>query len=49
LGQSAGSAQDPGSEAPPGWINKLCIGLAIYVVVCASWMVTGVGGERVTH
>ncbi len=37
------------SDAPPGWIDKLCIGLAVYVVVCAIGMLTGFGGEEVRH
>ena len=37
------------SGAPPVWIDRLCIGLVIYVVVCAAWMLTGIGGERVRH
>ncbi len=37
------------SDAPPGWIDKLCIGLAIYVVVCTTFMLTGFGGEHVRH
>ena len=37
------------SDAPPGWIDKLCVGLAIYVVVCAAFMLTGFGGEQVRH
>jgi diguanylate cyclase (GGDEF)-like protein/PAS domain S-box-containing protein len=35
--------------AVPGWVDKLCIGLVIYVVVCSVWMLTGVGGEQVRH
>ena len=37
------------SGAPPVWIDRLCIGLVIYVIVCAVWMLTGIGGERVRH
>jgi diguanylate cyclase (GGDEF)-like protein/PAS domain S-box-containing protein len=32
-----------------GWVDKLCIGLVIYVVVCSVWMLTGIGGEQVRH
>jgi diguanylate cyclase (GGDEF)-like protein/PAS domain S-box-containing protein len=46
---SAGSSQYVQSHDPPGWIDKLCIGLAIYVAVCAAGMVTGFGGEQVRH
>jgi diguanylate cyclase (GGDEF)-like protein/PAS domain S-box-containing protein len=35
--------------APPAWIDKLCIGLVVYVVVCVIWMLTGFGGELVRH
>ena len=37
------------SGEPPVWIDRLCIGLVVYVVVCATWMITGFGGERVRH
>ena len=49
MGVLAGSAPDRRSAAPPAWIDKLCIGLVVYVVVCAIWMLTGLGGERVQH
>jgi diguanylate cyclase (GGDEF)-like protein/PAS domain S-box-containing protein len=32
-----------------GWINKLCAGLVIYVVICVAWMLTGFGGDLVRH
>jgi diguanylate cyclase (GGDEF)-like protein/PAS domain S-box-containing protein len=35
--------------ATPRWIDMLFTGLVIYVVVCATWMLTGLGGERITH
>jgi diguanylate cyclase (GGDEF)-like protein/PAS domain S-box-containing protein len=41
--------QHVNSAAPPRWIDKLCIGLAIYVFICAAGMVTGFGGESVGH
>ncbi len=31
------------------WIDMLFTGLVIYVAVCATWMLTGFGGERITH
>ena len=37
------------SDAPPGWIDKLCIGLGIYVAICATGMLTGIAGDRVRH
>ena len=43
------AAQDNRVEALPGWIGKLCIGLVIYVILCATLMMTGFGGERVRH
>ena len=42
-------SQHHSSDAPPGWIDKFCIGLVIYVAICAVWMLTGFGGERVRH
>ena len=49
MGATAEPARDNSSGAPPAWIDKLCIGLVVYVVVCALWMLTGFGGERVRH
>jgi diguanylate cyclase (GGDEF)-like protein/PAS domain S-box-containing protein len=43
------SVQQAAPEAAPRWIDALCIGLVIYVIICAAWMLTGYGGERVTH
>ena len=37
------------SDASPGWIDKLCLGHVVYVVVCGTWLLTGLGGERVRH
>jgi len=37
------------SDGPPGWAGKLLCGLLLYVVAGSVWMVTGWGGERVTH
>ena len=41
------SAQLGRPEGPPRWVDRLCIGLAIYVAFCAVWMLTGFGGARV--
>ncbi|HZF26220.1 MAG TPA: EAL domain-containing protein [Steroidobacteraceae bacterium] len=49
MGVSTGSTQPHSTAAPPGWIDKLCIGLVVYVVICVAWMLTGFGGERVSH
>jgi diguanylate cyclase (GGDEF)-like protein/PAS domain S-box-containing protein len=49
VGENTGSAQQARPEAPPAWIDKLCIGLVIYVLVCAVLMLTGLGGDRVRH
>ncbi len=35
--------------AAPHWVGVLFFGLAIYVGICAVWMLTGVGGPEVTH
>jgi diguanylate cyclase (GGDEF)-like protein/PAS domain S-box-containing protein len=37
------------SAAAPGWVDKLLIGLVLFVVICAVWMLTGIGGEQVRH
>jgi diguanylate cyclase (GGDEF)-like protein/PAS domain S-box-containing protein len=49
VGTTVESAQKNCSETAPRWIDNLCIGLAIYVVICAVWMLTGLGGEQITH
>src|SRR5579862_9732376 len=36
--------QEDHLEAVPRWIDTLCVGLAIYVAFCATWMLTGAGG-----
>ncbi|MGA9027811.1 MAG: hypothetical protein WB440_17295, partial [Steroidobacteraceae bacterium] len=32
-----------------GWVNKVYVGLVVYVLVCAVWMLAGFGSERVRH
>ena len=49
MGSTVGPAQGSRSEAAPGWVDKLIIGLVIYVAICAVWMLMGFGGEQVTH
>jgi len=49
VGTTVGSAQPDPSEAAPGWVNKIPIGLVIYVAICSVWMQAGFGGERVRH
>ena len=49
VGITVGSAQGNRSEGAPGWVDGLLIGLVIYVAICAVWMLTGFGGERMTH
>jgi diguanylate cyclase (GGDEF)-like protein/PAS domain S-box-containing protein len=48
---SAIAVTAPGSqpEAAPAWVGKLIVGLVIYVAICAAWMLTGLGGERIMH
>src|SRR3984893_2249507 len=46
---TAAALGSTGSEAAPGWVDKLIIGLVIYVVIGAIWMLTGLGGEKVGH
>jgi hypothetical protein len=36
-------------EGRPGWIDKLWVGLVIYVAICATGMLTGFGGDRVRN
>jgi PAS domain S-box-containing protein len=33
----------------PRWVDRLFIGLAIYVVAGSVWMLTGFGGPQITH
>jgi diguanylate cyclase (GGDEF)-like protein/PAS domain S-box-containing protein len=49
VGETAEPAHQLRPGTPPAWIDKLCIGLVVYVVICAVWMLTGLGGERVRH
>src|SRR5260221_4894428 len=37
------------SEAVPGWVDKLCIGLVVYALACAVWLLAGLGSEGVRH
>ena len=46
---TAAEVDNPKHGTSPVWIDRLCIGLVAYVLVCATWMLTGVGGERVRH
>ncbi len=49
LDTTAAPAPTDAADAPPRWIDKLCIGLVVYVVVCAVWMLGRFGGETATH
>ncbi|TLY58213.1 MAG: hypothetical protein E6K51_04645, partial [Gammaproteobacteria bacterium] len=33
----------------PRWVDALLLALAVYVVAGSLWMLTGLGGPRVTH
>jgi len=46
---SAGTTPAQRAAAPSGWVDRLCVALVIYVVVCVGWMLTGFGGETVRH
>jgi len=37
------------SGVAPDWVDRLFFGLVIYVGICGIWMLTGLGGEQVTH
>ncbi|MDE2220520.1 MAG: diguanylate cyclase [Gammaproteobacteria bacterium] len=49
MGEAAGPARQTRPGTPPAWIDKLCLGLVVYVLICSAWMLTGIGGERVRH
>src|SRR3974390_1813174 len=49
VGANRESAATHRPPAASGWVDKLCIGLVIYVAVCSAWMLTGFGGEQVRH
>ncbi len=52
MGSSHATAATTGRtrcEAGPAWVDKLFVGLVIYVVVCVILMLTGLGGQKVTH
>ncbi|MGA8706459.1 MAG: EAL domain-containing protein [Steroidobacteraceae bacterium] len=40
---------DTTSEKPPRWVDNLCAALVVYAVICAAWMLAGLGGERIRH
>jgi diguanylate cyclase (GGDEF)-like protein/PAS domain S-box-containing protein len=42
-------AQSIRLAATPRWVDRLFLGLVIYVAVCAAWMLTGFGGPTITH
>jgi diguanylate cyclase (GGDEF)-like protein/PAS domain S-box-containing protein len=42
-------AQSIRLAATPRWVDRLFLGLVIYVATCAAWMLTGFGGPRITH
>src|SRR6202789_1040240 len=37
------------TEPALGWVDKLFTALIIYVVIGAIWMLTGLGGQKITH
>jgi diguanylate cyclase (GGDEF)-like protein/PAS domain S-box-containing protein len=43
------SVQTNRLEAAPRWIDILFAGLVTYVAICALWMLTGLGGEKIRH
>ena len=49
VGTTVGSAQGQRPVAAPSWVDKLFVGLVIYITVCAVWMLGGFGGERIRH
>jgi diguanylate cyclase (GGDEF)-like protein/PAS domain S-box-containing protein len=46
---TVGPAQKARTLAAPGWVDRLCIALVMYVAVCAVWMLGGFGGQQTTH
>jgi hypothetical protein len=36
-------------ETSPAWVDALFVGLIIYVAIAAIWMLTGLGGRKVTE
>ena len=47
LDANAAATPHDGNQAPPAWVDRLCLGLVAYVVICATWMLTGIGGPAV--
>jgi diguanylate cyclase (GGDEF)-like protein/PAS domain S-box-containing protein len=37
------------AETSPSWVDTLFVGLIIYVAIAAIWMLTGVGGRKVSE
>ena len=46
---SVGPAAENRVAPSPAWVDRLFVGLVVYVVICVIWMLTGLGGERVRH
>jgi diguanylate cyclase (GGDEF)-like protein/PAS domain S-box-containing protein len=42
-------AQSIRLTATPRWVDRLFLGLVIYVATCSTWMLTGFGGPGITH
>ncbi len=49
LPMTTGSATAARTGAAPVWADKLLVGLIVYVAAGSVWMLTGVGGEGITH
>jgi diguanylate cyclase (GGDEF)-like protein/PAS domain S-box-containing protein len=49
LKTKATTGQSDRVGAEQGWINKVYFGLVAYVLVCAIWMLAGLGSETVRH
>jgi len=39
----------PRLACAPRWVDRLFVGLIVYVSVCSIWMLTGIGGQQITH
>ena len=49
LATSVEQAKKAGSETAPAWVDRLWIGLVLYVSVCTACMLTGFGGSQIRH
>jgi diguanylate cyclase (GGDEF)-like protein/PAS domain S-box-containing protein len=49
VGSTVGRAHGTEPPAASRWVDRLVLGLVVYVAICAAAMLTGIGGENITR